>query len=137
MAGISIACASCGASLKLPDASLVGKRVKCPKCGVRFVLTVPQLGSAELDEVPLQLVDVPVQPAPPMVGTSARWVPDVPAASLPHASLDFTAKPAAPELGNFNIPIAQPESAAAPFAVPGLAINPEPTTGSVIGRIGK
>ncbi|HQZ67751.1 MAG TPA: hypothetical protein PLY87_21825 [Planctomycetaceae bacterium] len=135
MAGISIACASCGASLKLPDASLVGKRVKCPKCGVRFVLTVPQLGSAELDEVPLQLVDVPVQPASPMVGTSARWVPDAPAASLPHASLDFTAKPAAPELGNFNIPIAQPESAAAPFAVPGLAINPEPTTGSAIGRV--
>ncbi len=134
MAGISIACSSCGASLKLPDASLVGKRVKCPKCSVRFVLTLPQLESAEAEEVPLQLVDVPVRPAPPMVGTSARWVPDTSAPELSQASLDFITKPAL-ELPNFDVASAPPKSVAVPIAVPGLAINSEPTTGSVIDLV--
>lgn len=78
MAGISIACASCGASLKLRDASLVGRRVKCPGCGTRFILTTPPVLVAEPDEVPLQLVHPAVPTAAPMLGTSARWVPDAP-----------------------------------------------------------
>ena len=78
MAGISIACSSCGVSLKVPNASLVGRRVKCPGCGTRFILTTPPVSVAEPDEVPLQLVHPSVPTAAPMLGTSARWVPDVP-----------------------------------------------------------
>lgn len=76
MAGISIACSSCGVSLKVPNAGLVGRRVKCPGCGTRFILTTPPVSVAEPDEVPLQLVHPSVQTAAPMLGTSARWVPD-------------------------------------------------------------
>lgn len=78
MARISIACSSCGASLKLPDASLVGRRVKCPNCGIRFILTTPPVLVAEPQEVPLQLVHPDVPTAVPMLGISARWVPDAP-----------------------------------------------------------
>ena len=135
MAGVSIACSSCGALLKLPDSSLIGKRVRCAKCGNRFVLTLPQLEFAEPDEVPLQLVDSPARPAPPMVGTSARWVPDAPVPVLPQAPLNVTGRVIIPEMQSFSISDSQPELSKVPFAVPGFAIDPEPKSGSVIDRV--
>ena len=80
MPAISIPCPACGAALKLPDTSLIGKTAKCPKCRHRFVLSLPAA-----DEVPLALADVPVLPLAPQMGTGARWVPD-----------DAPATPAAP-----------------------------------------
>ena len=71
MPAISIPCPSCKAALRLPDTSLIGKQARCPRCQHRFLVTQP-----DLDEVPLQLADSPAKPAVPMVGTSARWVPD-------------------------------------------------------------
>ncbi len=71
MPAISIPCPSCGAVLKVPDNSMLGKRAKCPKCAHRFVMELPQS-----EEVPLQLADIPVLPLAPQVGTGARWVPD-------------------------------------------------------------
>ncbi len=139
MAGISIPCSSCGASLKLPDASLIGKRVKCPKCGNRFVLNPPQAPSLEPEEVPLQLVDHAVPAAAPVLGTSARWVPDAPTPVFPAAPVvqSTAAKSgfdAAMLPGNFpsNSP---PEIAVAPFAVPALDANVSSTNVSVVNRV--
>lgn len=75
-----IPCPQCGKSLKVKDAGNIGRKAMCPRCQHRFVLTVPEPDSAE-DEVELQLAEPPVTqraapPAQPMVGTSARWVPD-------------------------------------------------------------
>ena len=136
MAGISIACSSCGASLKLPDAGMIGKRVKCPKCGNRFVLTLPQAPAEEPEEVPLQLVDPPVAP---VLGTSARWVPDAPTPVFPSAP---AVQPNVAK-NEFEAPVFQgnfpsnspPEIAVAPFAVPGLDANASSPTGSVIDRV--
>ncbi|MEZ6125874.1 MAG: hypothetical protein R3C49_22330 [Planctomycetaceae bacterium] len=78
MTSLTIPCPECGAGLKLPDRSLLGRRGKCPKCQHRFVLEEP-------DEVQLELAEpdppprAPVASSPPMVGTSPRWVPDDPA----------------------------------------------------------
>jgi len=77
MARLQIACSSCGVTLKLPDTRLIGKRVKCPKCGARFALAVPATVADEPEEVPLQLVD-PDQHTALLPGKSARWVPDDP-----------------------------------------------------------
>ena len=77
MARLQIACSSCGVTLKLLDARLIGKRVKCPKCGARFVLAVPAVVAEEPEEVPLQLVDRD-QHTGLLPGKSARWVPDDP-----------------------------------------------------------
>ena len=41
-----IACPECSAVLKLKDASLLGKSVKCPKCGHRFVVQEPAQANA-------------------------------------------------------------------------------------------
>ena len=73
---VTIHCPKCDAGLKLPNRDLLGRKGKCPKCGHRFVLEEP-------DEVELQLAE-PDEPtpaprlAPPMVGTSAKWIPDDP-----------------------------------------------------------
>ena len=37
----SVACPSCGASLKVTKDSLIGKRVPCPSCKTPFVIKVP------------------------------------------------------------------------------------------------
>ena len=73
MSTVTISCPKCSADLKLPDRKLLGRKGKCPRCQHRFILTEP-------DEVELTLLEaeVPEQPAEPMVGTSAKWVPDSP-----------------------------------------------------------
>ena len=139
MAGISIACSSCGASLKLPDASLVGKRVRCPKCDTRFVLTIPPVVSAEPDEVPLQLVDPVAPTAAPLLGTSARWVPDTQVPVLPQApvaqSIALPRGPSGPDRHNFVAPAVQPESQSPLFTIPVTADGAETASGSVIDRV--
>ena len=139
MAGISIACSSCGTSFKLPDASLVGKRVKCAKCGTRFVLTLPPVVAAEAEEVPLQLVDPVVPTAAPMVGTSARWVPDAPVPVLPLATVsqpNTRARVVAdPDLQSFLASDSQPKTASTQFSVPATAVSAEAASDSVIDRV--
>ena len=71
MPAISIPCPSCKAALRLPDTNLVGKQARCPRCQHRFLVMQP-----DPDEAPLQLADSSGKPSVPMVGTSARWVPD-------------------------------------------------------------
>jgi len=39
-------CKHCGISLNLPPAAKAGKRLKCPKCGTRFVISEAEAGSA-------------------------------------------------------------------------------------------
>lgn len=75
---IAIPCPKCGKSLRLPDASVLGKMGRCPKCEHKFVLALP-----EPEEVPLELVQTPTrQPADrgqkpaAKVGVAAEWVPD-------------------------------------------------------------
>ncbi len=73
MSTVTISCPKCSADLKLPDRKLLGRKGKCPRCQHRFILTEP-------DEVELTLLEAeaPAPPAEPMVGTSAKWVPDSP-----------------------------------------------------------
>ncbi len=40
-----IQCKSCGAALNLPDHVAAGKRLRCPKCALRFVVTVSDASS--------------------------------------------------------------------------------------------
>ena len=98
MPAISIPCPACGAALKLPDTSLIGKTAKCPKCRHRFVLAIPAA-----DEVPLALAEVPVLPLAPKMGTGARWVPDDTPAypAAPPAAPVFPQFPQTPNNGAF------------------------------------
>lgn len=138
MAGRLIPCTSCGVSLKLRDSSLTGKRVKCPKCGARFTVTISQPVVVEPDEVPLQLVD-PVIPARPMLGTSARWVPDGADPVLPlvpDAPSNVTVGDSIdPDLQNFLAADSRPEKTVTPFAIPTLAVAPEADSASVIDLV--
>ncbi len=70
---ITINCPKCSSGLKLPDRKLLGRKGKCPKCQHRFILEEP-------DEVVLELAEpeAPAEPQAPLVGTSAKWVPDEP-----------------------------------------------------------
>lgn len=81
---ISISCPKCGKSLRLPDASYLGKVGKCSKCEHKFVLALPE---PKPDEVPPEPVKTPLpiqaktaQPTPvetnPQIGKAAEWVPD-------------------------------------------------------------
>ena len=72
---LQIPCPECGAVLKLPDRSLLGRKGKCPKCGHRFVL-------AEPDEVELELADA----AQPVPGRAARRVSESSAPITPVAA---------------------------------------------------
>lgn len=64
-----IPCPECGKRLKVRDRSLLGRKVKCPKCENRFVLALPE----EEDD---DLVEFEMANAAPAAGTSARWIPD-------------------------------------------------------------
>lgn len=87
MTRLTIKCIECGVSLKLPDVSLAGKRIKCPKCGNRFVVPLPASIAGDSGRAPIQLADS-ATPASPKAGTSARWVPDAPPPGRPLAPAD-------------------------------------------------
>ena len=109
MASMQIPCPECGSVLKLPDRSLLGKTGRCPSCRHKFVLVEPE-------EVELQLADGPVDTSPQQ-GTSARWVPDEPAAepvaeppeSAPDAALAQT--PVTPPVGAAGFPVFDDQAA--------------------------
>ncbi len=46
-------CKSCGIVLNLPDRVPAGKRLRCPKCGLRFVVTVADASSESTLAAPL------------------------------------------------------------------------------------
>lgn len=46
-------CQSCRAILNLPDSVAAGKRLRCPKCGLRFVVTVADASSESTMAAPL------------------------------------------------------------------------------------
>jgi hypothetical protein len=72
MAGIEIACPGCGKSLKIPDPSLLGKKVKCSQCAMKFVLELPPPPSVE--EVAFELATPPGEQT--LVGIAPRFVTD-------------------------------------------------------------
>lgn len=83
---LTVACPSCPAKLKVPEAA-AGRRVKCPKCG--GVMTVP---AAPADPTPAAAV------APPPVPVAPRPVPVAPPpppVETP-ADLDFSDPPTPP-----------------------------------------
>ncbi len=49
----TIQCKSCGATLNLPDRVVAGKRLRCPKCALRFVVTVADASSESTLAAPL------------------------------------------------------------------------------------
>ncbi|MFK7817252.1 MAG: hypothetical protein AB8G99_00915, partial [Planctomycetaceae bacterium] len=116
-----IPCPSCSKTLKFKDASRIGRKAKCPKCGHLFVVTLP--GSEDTDEVEMELV----QPTPvdPMEGTSARWIPDEP------TNPGFESPTAIPDFET-TVPreVAAPVSPAAP-----LFIAPDDAVPSPISKL--
>ena len=87
-----IACPKCSKTLKFKDASRVGSKAKCPKCGHSFVVELPEAP----DEVELHLAEPPATAPPPpekqpLVGTSAKWVPDEPNPTVPQTSAPLPA----------------------------------------------
>ncbi|MCA9017164.1 MAG: hypothetical protein KDA77_17665, partial [Planctomycetaceae bacterium] len=95
MTSIAVPCPQCNKKLKLRDKSLLGKKARCPNCNHAFVLKLPVTAPAIQEAAPEQVqIDLApstapqpkeevkielAQPATPVVGTSAKWVPDEPA----------------------------------------------------------
>jgi hypothetical protein len=135
MTAINVPCPVCKTQLKLPNASLVGKKARCPKCDNRFVISIP----ASLEVAPVD--DLPVLPLAPQSGRGARWVPDqlqpgVPAAAPPHQASAFSLGPApGPAAGvdtspaGFNFPTFSDSP-----ATPGAPAVDAPPTASVLQR---
>ncbi|MBT6487340.1 MAG: hypothetical protein HOL01_00755 [Planctomycetaceae bacterium] len=104
---LQIPCPECGRVLRLRDRARLGTRGKCPKCAHKFVLQPP---AAAEDEVQMELVDstpvVAEASSQPAVGTSARWIPDEPAAAqfepLPTVAQTAAQPPAKPS-ADFDI----------------------------------
>ena len=110
---VTINCPKCSAGLKLPDRSLLGRKGKCPSCKHRFILQEP-------DEVQLELAEPaapapPPPPAEPLVGTSAKWIPDESPAADPVFPLasDVAAQQTQPEPAANPFDFSTPASAAA------------------------
>ena len=76
MPRLSVACPGCSASLKLPDRSLQGRKVKCPKCQHGFIVRLPE--SKQERATAAQKPAAQQKPAAPLTGTSPRWIPDEP-----------------------------------------------------------
>ena len=109
MSEITVSCPSCTARLKLPDASFVGKRARCPRCSERFVVELPAAVPAAAPAPALEaLEELPVLPAAPMQGQAARWVPDdAPAVVAAAAPVQpAVTAPAASALPQFDLAVA-------------------------------
>lgn len=105
-----ISCPGCQKNLRIEDPRLLGKKVKCPRCKNPFLLELPAVDTNSEKPAPAQVVkpqqiiplaeqapssaEIPVHHAEEEiqlelvtdelpVGTSAKWVPDPPAASAP------------------------------------------------------
>lgn len=77
MSAIAVPCPACKSLLKLPDARLVGKSARCPKCSHKFVIQLPASAPPE-PQAPAAVAadELPVLPLAPRAGRAARWVPD-------------------------------------------------------------
>ena len=111
MSEITVSCPSCTARLKLPDASFVGKRARCPRCSERFMVELPAAvpAAAPAPAPALEaLEELPVLPAAPMQGQAARWVPDdAPAVVAAAAPVQpAVTAPAASALPQFDLSVA-------------------------------
>ncbi|MFM7831902.1 MAG: hypothetical protein ACKPJD_08930, partial [Planctomycetaceae bacterium] len=87
MSAIAVPCPACKSLLKLPDARLVGKTARCPKCSHKFVIQLPA-SPTPVPEVPaaVEADELPVLPLAPRAGRAARWVPDHEVSSAPVAA---------------------------------------------------
>lgn len=103
MTSIAVPCPKCKKKLKLRDESLLGKKVRCPNCKHSFVLKVPAAAPASGSSTPQPQQTEPsppvkppqkeeikielAEPDAPVVGTSAKWIPDEPAESPAPAAI--------------------------------------------------
>ena len=130
MPAINVPCPACKSALKLPDESYVGKKAKCPKCGHRFVITIP--GAAPSEE------DIPVLPLAPKMGTSARWVPDDPQTPAAPPTIQFPGVSVGPtvpvESGATTFPDFSAPTATSSPVVPAVAL-PESESPKAVDRI--
>jgi predicted Zn finger-like uncharacterized protein len=81
---VSIPCPSCKARLKIKQAALLGKTVKCPKCGESFAAEAPDEQGNDARDVP----EVPVM-TPPLPASRGKSKP---------AGADSKSAPPAPTL---------------------------------------
>lgn len=111
-----IPCPKCNKTLKFKNPKYIGTTAKCPACQHKFVLELPP---EPADEVELQLAEPPARSTPPpeskqpLVGTSARWVPD----EQPAASQAPATPAAVPPLQSTPVPeqsLAGPQPQIAP-----------------------
>ena len=96
---------------------------------------MPPVRDAEPEEVPLQLADSPAAVGAPMIGTSPRWVPDLPVAILAETPV-IQSSPVRGLVGHDCLPSdPKPETLATLFTIPGAAVDSEAALGSVIDRV--
>ncbi|WP_339735427.1 hypothetical protein [uncultured Gimesia sp.] len=145
MTSIAVPCPQCKKKLKLRDKSLLGKKARCPNCKHAFVLELPVTSPAIPEAGPeqIQIETVPpaapqhneevkielAQPVTPVVGTSAKWVPDEPAESPQPAA--FTAPVESP--GSF--PQIDTSSDASKAVEPSAPVINTDAPGSVVPNI--
>ena len=63
---ISILCPNCGVKLKIQNAALLGRRLKCPKCGKSFTPAVPAEPKDETYGIAEETAPRPPLSAPPL-----------------------------------------------------------------------
>lgn len=96
---------------------------------------MPPVRDAEPEEVPLQLADSPAAVGALMIGTSPRWVPDLPVAILAETPV-IQSSPVRGLVGHDCLPSdPKPETLATLFTIPGAAADSEAALGSVIDRV--
>jgi hypothetical protein len=136
MPDLIVPCPACAAGLKLPDAALLGKTARCPKCQHRFVLQLPNPvtdPAPRPNESRRESGRVPVAPAP-MVGTSARWVPDEELPVLGEA-LQRTARPAVNAGGSASQRgTSENHDSTAQSGLPGIALSVPDIPASALAR---
>jgi predicted Zn finger-like uncharacterized protein len=95
---VSIPCPSCKARLKIKKAALVGKTVKCPKCGERFAAEAPnEPGKTTCDIAEGTLVTPPLpagRATSKAAGADSK--PGLPAPRLPASAFQPVAPVCAP-----------------------------------------
>ena len=120
MSQLVVRCPECNKGLKLRDESKLGKKGKCPQCGNVFVLQRPAPAAPKEDEVQLQLAPQG-QPAQPVAGVAAQWVPDDVPAVAQTPAVPASPNAAAAPVGGFDPNAAQPgfnpQTASAPLPI--------------------
>jgi hypothetical protein len=121
---ISVACEHCGVKLKLKDASAVGKKIKCPKCGQSF--TAALVGSAAAPAAPSKKKRPPSAEAPPDDDDSPPDDEDADAEGEP--------RPKKKKMKGKKKK-KQKESSALPFLIAGVALTLLLVVGGVVAAV--